>query len=482
MSADANTDTDVAAVPLCVDLDGTLTTVDTLQEALLRLLLTRPLRALAAIRQLREGRAQFKEAVARELIADATVLPYRPEVLAWLREEKAAGRRLVLVTGSNYRLAEAAAAHLDLFDELICSDATYNVSGDGKRARLVERFGERGFDYAGNDSVDLKVWPAARQAIVANAHPGVLREAQRIATVSRVFPRQPSLRAWFAALRPHQWIKNALVFAPLAAAHKLGDPALLAVASASFVAFSCAASSGYLVNDLLDVEADRRHPNKRRRPFAAGLLPVRRGLIAAGALLVPAFGIAALISLKLLALIVSYYALTLCYSLRLKRYALIDVMLLSGLYTMRILAGSAATDITPSIWLLAFSGFIFLSLGIVKRCSELGMMQRRGREHPHGRGYAPSDLPMLNSLAAASGYAAVTVLALYVDSIPAQMLYRYPRVLWLLCPLVLYWISRVLLLTHRGRMHDDPIVFAIKDRISIAIAAMVLVVATIAKG
>lgn len=480
MSADAAQN----AIPLCVDLDGTLTPVDTMLEAMLLHLKQQPVRALGTAATLLRGMAPFKARLAQRVRIEPALLPLDDELLAWLREQRASGRRLVLVTASAQAVADAVAAQLDLFDEVIASDAGNNLAGRAKRDALVARYGERGYDYCGNSRVDLPVWASARAAIVVNASRAVQAAAQAQGNVLRCFAgvaaTHDRLRDGLRALRLYQWVKNLLVFAPIAAAHRVADGTLWWPAIAAFIAFGCSASSGYIVNDLFDLDADRRHPRKRARPFAAGRISAESGLLVAALLLVPAVWLSLKAGLAVLATLLLYYIATLAYSLRLKRHALVDVMMLSALYTLRILAGSAATGIAPSPWLLAFSGFIFLSLGIVKRMSELRLMLNRGDDRPAGRGYETQDLPLLTGLGAAAGYSAVTVLALYANSQAARQLYRHPQWLWLLCPLVLYWISRVLLLTHRDRMHDDPLVHAIRDPVSLAVGVLALAVAALA--
>jgi 4-hydroxybenzoate polyprenyltransferase/phosphoserine phosphatase len=468
-------------VPLCVDLDGTLTPVDTLHESLLALLKKRPRALPALLRALPAGKAGFKNSVSALAPVDAALLPYNEELLSWLKTEKAAGRKLVLATASTAATAQAVARHLGLFDEIVASDTQRNLSGTAKRDVLVEKYGANGFDYAGNDHPDLAVWSAARSAVVVNATPTVRSAAETLGTVTRVIePAGGGPRAWLRAMRLYQWVKNVLVFLPLVLAHQLMNPALLLKTVLAFVAFGLCASSAYLFNDLLDLDADRRHPRKRRRPFASGALGAASGLRAALAFVLVAGAIACWVGPLFAGVLACYYLLTMSYSFYLKRIVLVDVMLLSGLYTMRILAGCAAALIAPSFWLLAFSTFVFLCLAIVKRYSEIDQAQRSGKADVAGRGYQPGDLQLLSSLGAAAGYAAVMVLALYINSEQSIQLYRHPHALWAICPMLLFWISRVLLLTHRGRMHDDPIVFAIKDRVSLIIALLVLAAAVVA--
>jgi 4-hydroxybenzoate polyprenyltransferase len=410
--------------------------------------------------------------VAQHAQFDAGHLPLDPQLLEWLRNERAAGRHIVLATAADRSIAAQVAERVGLFDEVIASDGVHNLSADLKRSALVERFGEYGFDYVGNDHVDEHVWRSARKAIVVGNLRQVKR-ARRIADVERVFTPAPAgPLVWIKAIRLHQWVKNGLIFLPALLAHRIFQPAVMLDSILAFVAFGLCASSVYLVNDLIDLPADRRHPRKRNRPFASGALSAKSGLFAAFLLLASAVLLALLVGPRFAGVLAGYYVLTWAYSLRLKRAALVDVMTLAGLYTVRIIAGAAATAIPLSFWLLGFSVFIFLSLGFVKRYTELNDARQAGKANSNGRGYDAEDLPLLMNLGVASGYCTVVVMALYINSGDSQALYRHNKPLWLICPLLLYWISRIWLLTTRGQMHDDPVVFALRDRISLVVLGM----------
>ncbi len=464
-----------APLPLCIDLDGTLTPVDTLHEGLLALAKSSPLSLLALPAQVARGKAAFKAFVVEHSTVDVDVLPIRADLLEWLQAEKAGGRHLVLVTASDRRTAEPVAQRLGLFDEVIASDGERNLAGEAKREALVQRFGEKGFDYAGNDTPDLRVWASAAHAVVVGDE-ALARKAGDLCPVDRRFANtRANAGTWIKALRLHQWVKNALIFLPALLAHEIGKPAILIDSLLAFLAFGLCASSVYVFNDLLDLSSDRRHPRKRNRPFAAGVLSAQSGVVAGGVLLLAAATVAIFIGPWFCAALAAYYVFTWAYSLRLKRVALIDVMMLAGLYTMRIIAGSAATLIWPSFWLLGFSVFMFLSLGIVKRFAELEDARQAGAGAAHGRGYGAEDLALLQSLGTSAGYSAIVVLALYINSAASGELYTHSKALWLLPPIMLFWISRVWLLTSRGHMHDDPIVFALRDRISLVLAALMAV-------
>ena len=451
-------------VPLCVDLDGTLLRTDTLLEAALVLLHRSLWRGLQLLAWLFRGRAGFKAEVARRVELDVQHLPVNAEFLDWLRAQKVQGRRLVLCTAANESVAAAVASHFGLFDEVLASDSRLNLSGHRKGERLAALYGVGGFDYAGNGLRDLAVWKFARAAIVVAPTLPLALRLRKVPRVARVFT-QPGcrLRSWLRAVRPHQWTKNVLVFVPALAGHVLLQPQVFLQCVLAFLAFGLVASGTYLINDLLDLTADRRHPTKRSRPFANGDLQITEGL--AGAVLLTGGGLllgySMLNGLFLLALC-GYMLATLWYSADLKRRAGADILCLAGLYTLRILAGSAATHVPPSFWLLAFSMFLFLSLAAAKRSTELSGLESRSARQAPGRGYVVSDLPLLLAFGVAAAYCSVLVLALYLFS-QAQAEYSRPQVLWLLCPVFLYWVSRVWLKTHRRQLHEDPVVFALTD-------------------
>lgn len=462
-----------ASIPLCVDLDGTLIRTDVLWESLILLLKRNPLYLLALPFWLLRGRAYMKKQIATRTELNAADLPYHEPFLEYLKAEHRQGRRLILATAADLRLAQNVARHIGLFSEVIASDGATNMRGKNKGNTLSERFGKKAFDYAGNSTVDLPVWEQSRAAIVVNANDHLAQRAGNLTTVARVFNEPASFfGALLKASRPHQWIKNVIIFVPLVTSHSLGDAALLGRALLAFVAFSLCASGVYMLNDLLDLGADRHHSTKKFRPFASGRLPLPVGLVLAPLLLASSAVIAAFASWNFLAMLGIYFALTTTYSWRVKKIPLLDVFFLAGLYTMRLIAGHAATGIDYSFWLLAFSMFIFLSLALVKRFTELHGLRRENRHDSKGRGYNSGDLEVVAMLGIASGFMAVLVMALYVNSEQVRILYHHPEVLLLMCPLLLYWISRIWLFAHRGWMHDDPVIFALKDRVSYLIGAL----------
>ena len=464
-------------VPLAVDLDGTLIRTDMMWESLARLLRAKPFTALAVPFWLLKGRAYLKQQLASHVQVDAASLPYHEEFLGWLRTEKQAGRKLVLATASDIKMAEPIARHLNLFDEVLASDGKTNLRDNAKLSALTKKFGERGFDYAGNSSVDLDVWKGSRQAIVVNASETLAAQAREKTALGKLFlDRNSTLQALLRCLRPHQWIKNLIVFVPVLTAHKVHDAAVLTKAAMAFAAFCICASAVYLLNDILDLDADRHHPTKRHRPFASGQLPLQFGLFGAPLLFAVAFAIAFSISLPFTAVLFGYCAMSTSYSWHFKQVVLLDVFFLAGLYTIRLIAGHVAGQIAWSAWLLVFSMFIFLSLALLKRFQELQVIRDQNHHAVKGRGYTAGDLELVTTLGLVSGFIAVLVLALYVNSEQVVKLYSHPTLLLLVCPLLLYWILRVWFLTHRGQMHDDPTAFAFRDWVSYAVGGLTLLV------
>jgi len=464
------------ARPLCVDLDGTLVKSDTLIDSLLLLARTHPLVALRTPFWVMRGKASFKDRVTSVVSLDVANLPYNRPLLAYLQEQHEEGRRLYLATGADGKIATRIAEHLGIFDGVLASDGHTNLTGHHKLANLRERF-QDGFDYVGNARPDLPLLAGATEAMVANpdlALKSRLKAANLV--VARSFEdRRPLTRAIAKAIRPHQWAKNVLLLVPLLLSHNLGLRLVVQVALA-FVCFSLTASATYLVNDLLDIEADRRHPKKRTRPFAAGDLPAATGIGLAFVFLAVALTGAWFLPVEFLALLLVYLAMNLSYSLYLKRIALVDVLLLSGLYAIRLLAGGAAVHVVISPWLAGFSIFLFLSLAMVKRFSELQNVRARGHVPSSARGYLLVDLEQLRSFGTASAYASVVVFSLYISGHDVAALYSHPARMWLITPFMILWLSRVWLLAGRGELDEDPVLFALTDRMSLLIGLCVLII------
>ncbi len=449
-------------LPLVVDLDGTLIKSDLLIEAIFKRIGTDPAAVFGLLLALRRGKAQFKDVLAQMVDLDAAGLPYDEMVLGLVREARDAGRPVYLASASNAKFVSAVAAHIDSFDGWFASDAATNLSGRAKAERLVETFGERGFDYIGNDEADLPVWAAAARRIGVRT-PLQLRRKLAALGVEVIDTPKVTWKQWLQLIRVHQYAKNALVLVPLFTAHKF-DLESLFQSTLAAIAFSLCASSVYIFNDLVDLSADRQHPTKKNRPLAAGAIPILRGVVAMPLLWLASIGLAACVSWPFLGVLLLYFALTNAYTCWLKTKMLVDVVALSLLYSLRIVGGAAAIDVPVSEWLIAFSLFIFTSLALIKRYIELATRLDKGLPDPSNRNYRLDDMQIVAMLAAAAGFNAVTVFALYISSDTVHSFYRHPQLLWLVCPVLMYWISRVLLMAHRRLVHDDPIVFALKDR------------------
>ena len=471
--------------PLVVDLDGTLIKTDILFETASEFVTTHPFQSFKLLGWLQESKSLLKEKLAQLSRLEVAELPYNRVLVAWLHQQRELGRRIILATATHRIIADRVAAHLKIFDEVISTDRTTNLKAGFKRDALVERFGERGFDYVGNDCPDLPVWKSANRAYLVSSSPSFIAQVKKIGNLEEVFESErPAVKkAVFKALRPHQWVKNLLLFIPLLAAHRVGDFSSVINVLIAFLVFGLTASSVYLLNDISDVLDDRHHHRKRNRPFAAGNLSLLLGWCLWPIILASAFGLAALLlPPAFVGVLAAYFALTMAYSLRLKQSAILDVLTLAGLYTIRIVAGAAAISVQLSFWLISFSVFIFLSLAFIKRFSELKTARSIGHEgNIRGRGYVHQDLELVSSMGSSAGYLSVLVLALYIQDVHTAEMYSAPQLIWLACPILLYWISRAWLIAHRGQMHDDPIVFAIKDRVSWVVATCFLGVFVLAR-
>lgn len=451
---------------LVVDLDGTLLRSDMLFESFWSAFGRDWRSPFLSIAALTGGRASLKRHLASASAIEAKTLPYDTQVITFIEAYRQSGGRTALVTASDHGYAKAIADHLGIFDEVHGSDGKLNLKGDQKGQFLEERFGLKGFSYMGDALADLPVWKRAAKAVTVNAPAALRREAERVCdTVEHLATNTKSVKPYIKAMRPHQWMKNVLVFLPMLAAHQLDAPTLL-LSLLAFACFSVVASSVYVLNDLLDLAADRAHPRKKKRPFASGSIPIAHGTWMAILLLITGSLLAVSISIEFLLTMVAYYLLTSAYSLNLKRRIVIDICVLAGLYTMRIIAGAVVTGLPLSVWLLAFSIFFFLSLAAVKRQAELIDSAERGKLNVSGRGYHVNDLPIISMIAIGAGYVSILVMMLYVNSPAVIELYALPEALWGVCAVLLYWITRTVMVAHRGSMHDDPVIYAAKDRIS----------------
>ena len=462
---------------IAVDLAGTLTLTDTLHESVLTLVRSKPYLLLFLPFWLFKGIAHLKQKVAEHSELDVTTLPYNQPLIDWLQAEKQRGKKIVLSTAANEKIAKQVVRNFNFFDEFIASDSTTNLKSARKREALQKRYGVKGYDYAGNSNDDLEVWAGASNAIVVNASETVVSKASTLTSISQIFrSERAGFAIWFKALRVHQWLKNLLLFVPLLAAHQIGNAQSLGLLIIAFLSFSLCASSVYITNDLLDLESDRIHPRKRFRPFASAKLSVLHGVIAAPLLIAASFLLGAVVGLDFLIVLLVYLLMSVTYSFNLKRLVLVDCLTLATLYTMRIIAGAATVSVSLSFWLLAFSIFIFLSLAFVKRYAELLVQSSEGKNSAHGRGYLVTDAPLLQALGVSSGYISTLVIALYLRSENVMSLYAQPLAIWLLIPILLFWVSWVWLKSSRGEMRDDPVVFAAKDKTSLSVAAITALV------
>jgi 4-hydroxybenzoate polyprenyltransferase/phosphoserine phosphatase len=464
--------------PLCVDLDGTLVKSDTLVDSLLILLRRRPMLFVRALLRIGRGKAAVKEFVTRAVVLDVGGLPYNREVLRYLEEERGQGRPLYLVTGADLHLAARVAEHLRIFTGVLASNGGTNLTGVRKLAGLRAHFGPVAYDYIGNDTQDLPLLAESSRPMVANpSHRLRLRmRARGIQPVRQFEERKGLFASIFKVIRPHQWTKNLLMFLPMLLAHRVQFRSVLSALFA-FACFCLTASATYMINDLLDIEVDRRHPQKRLRPFASGDLPAVTGFLLIAVFLVPGFAGAELLPARFMVWLAIYVVMTLAYSLWLKRVALADVLMLSGLYLTRIEAGGAATRTLLSNWMVGFSIFLFLALAFVKRFAELENLRLRSIAPRNDRGYHIADLEQLRAFGTSSSYAAVVIFAIYINGRDVMALYHHPSVLWLIVPLQILWLSRVWLFASRGELDEDPVIFALTDRLSLLIGAAVAAVA-----
>ena len=464
-------------IPLCVDLDGTLILTDSLHEQALLLLRENPLGFFSALIRLPRGIPAFKQHLAKQVDLPLGSLPYNEKFISYLRSEADKGRRLLLVTAADRSIADRIAEHLGLFETTLATDGEQNLKAYAKVTAIRQYTGCRAFDYAGDSSADVPVWKESSSAILVNTSTTLEKKMRNDndIRISHAFPAKPSgVRTILRAVRAHQWVKNLLVLAPLFLSHQLTDLPKLRISLMAMFVLCMAASATYIINDLLDISSDRSHPRKRTRPFASGDLSIRVGVILASILLVSAIGFGLWLPATAQLFVLGYFVSSSLYTVYLKRMLILDIVTLAGLYTLRILYGGAAANIEISPWTLAFSLFLFISLAVCKRLTEL--RDRAAAEELEtkgtvpGRAYLLQDMNVLTALGCASGFVAIQVLTLYLQSPDVIALYRRPALLWLLVPALAYWIGRIMVLAHRGQIHDDPIVFTAYDKVSWAVA------------
>lgn len=452
---------------ICVDLDGTLVATDTLWESLLQVLLRRPLAIVPVCLALLGGKARFKAAIAGYAVPNVKCLPYRQELLDYLKYQKAAGRRLVLATAAHESIANAVAEHLGLFDEVVATSEGRNLRGRSKGELLAERYGKGGFCYAGDCAADLEVWSLSGSAIPVCVPRGVAGRISAPVEISVAASSKGGLATLLRALRVHQWVKNLLVFVPLFTSRDMMNVAAAGKLVLATFALSLVASAQYLLNDLVDLDSDRLHFKKKTRPFASGDLPIAAGtilvplLLAGGAIAGYAAGAA---GAELL--LAGYFLSSLLYSSVLKTKPLVDVFTLAGLYTFRIVIGGFISGHQVTAWLLNFSFLCFLSLGFLKRYIELARGERDKTQRVGRRGYYPADALILCVMGVGSSFSATVVLALYVYSQSANLLYARPLALWGIVPICLLMQCRLWLSASRGYIEEDPVRYVLSDRVT----------------
>lgn len=462
--------------PLVVDLDGTLVRSDLLVESIFGHIVANPVRVFGLFWAFARGKAALKSEIALETQIDVGQLPYDNDVLMLIRSARAIGRPVFLASASNEHYVRAIADHLQLFDGWFGSSATENLSSSAKARRLVEAFGEKGFDYVGNSRADLSVWAMSGRCIAVHLHASVKRDLLRLDPSAFVINvPKGRLGAWIKLLRVHQWAKNLLVLVPLLTAQRF-DTLSFGRSISATLAFSLAASAIYILNDLADLDTDRKHPSKRRRPLAAGTVPILSALAVVPLLLAAAVLAAFLIAPWFAVVLLAYLVLTTGYTFALKRRMMVDIVTLASLYTIRVIGGATAISVPISEWLLGFAMFFFTALALIKRYVELSMCLDRDLPDPKNRNYRKADISIVGALAAAAGFNAVTIFALYVSSDTVQRLYRHPIALWLVCPILMYWLGRAIVMAQRRLIDDDPIIFALKDWNSLLAFALILTI------
>ncbi|HXR84341.1 MAG TPA: UbiA family prenyltransferase [Hanamia sp.] len=450
-------------IPLVVDLDGTLIKTDLLHEGVIMLLRKNLLYIFPCLLWMLKGKVYFKNRIFNKVHLHYELLPNNEELLNFLQTESSSGRKIILATASLMSNAQEISKVYPIFDEVYGTEKI-NLKGANKLKILIDEFGESNFDYIGNSHSDLKIIASSRYSYLVNPSKSLERKTRKISELKYVWKvGKIHLKDYVKAIRGYQWLKNLLIFVPLFTSHSFYSPDLIFQAIAAFFAFSFTASAGYVINDLLDLNSDRSHPRKRFRPFASGKLSISSGIILALVILTVGLTIASQLNVWFFTILLGYFLVSISYSLFLKRIALYDVFILAFFYSTRIIAGGQATQIPISFWLITFSTFMFLSLAFVKRCSELMKTDGKNGLHERGREYTKEDLNLLQIMGIVSGFLSVVVFSLYINSPEVRILYSRPKILWTVGFLLLFWICRIWMITNRGKMTDDPIVFTIKD-------------------
>ncbi len=465
---------------LYIDLDGTLIHTDTLWESALlhwKLTIFAP---LLWIFWLRKGKSYLKHNIAENAIPDASVLPYNNEVISVINNHKSNGGLVYLATAANHKVAQTIADYLGIFDGVLASSPHHNLSRHNKADELL-RHAHGEFDYIGNSSDDIPVWEKSGRIALVGKKSLIPSSHSHIPIIFHADNSVSSFHAIIKALRVYQWVKNLLLFLPLILAHRFGDIPLFIQGVIAFFCFSFCASSIYILNDLLDIENDRHHIRKKNRPFAAGILSIPLGLVLIPLLLATAFFSALhYLPIGFVFALLCYLIVTVSYSFGLKKTPVLDVIILAGLYTFRVLSGGIGLNIRISPWLLMLSIFLFLSLAFVKRYAEIISMEKKEQHQAKGRGYRTEDKPILGMTGVASGIVSVLVFVQYLRSNEVVHLYHNSHLLWLVPPLFLYWIAHVWFIANRNQMHDDPIIFAAKDKTSYLVFGIISIIILLA--
>lgn len=464
-------------LPLFVDLDGTLIKSDVSYESSLALIKKNPLYIFCIFFWLLKGRPHLKSKISEIVELDAKHVPYNVEFVKFLHSEKELGRKIILASASDKKFVEHMAKESHLFADVIATDNGENLSGKNKAVAILDYCKRNNlpaeYAYAGNSPVDIAVWKEAKESILVTDDKLFAKSVSKVISFSNTFIYGGQIKAILKGIRIHQWSKNVLLFIPIVMAHRLLDTEALERVVYAFFAFSFAASAIYLVNDLLDIEADRAHRTKKHRPLASGTMQIRTALLLIPLLL----GLSLLISLNLptnfgLCMLLYLFS-TSAYSFYLKRVPVLDIIVLAMLYVLRLFAGSMSSGVFISQWMLSFSLFAFTSLACLKRFSELSLVKSEDSKKTLGRGYQVSDIEPISQFGTASAYLAVFVLVFYINSKEVLGLYRHPEVMWLICPIILYWTTRIWIYAYRGLVHDDPVVFALRDKVSYLVGAIV---------
>ncbi len=451
-------------VPLFVDLDGTLLKTDIMFEAMLLLLKKNILYCLSILLWLAKGRAHLKYQLSNRVDIPVATLPLNTEFLEYLQTQKKKNRKLILISASSQKAVDQIKSHMKIFDAAFGSDANVNLKGKTKLEKIKMLTDGKSFAYAGNSRVDAVIWNEASQAIIVNCEVKATN-SKKFENALRFDPPEPALGQLLRSVRPHQWLKNLLVFIPLILSHQLSDTGLISVLFVTFISFSLCASSVYLMNDLFDLEHDRNHLSKFNRPFASGNLSIVTGLIAGPCLFTLGAITAFYLPFNFLIVFFAYGLINFAYSFYLKKIFMLDVVVLAFLYTLRIIAGAESIELQPTFWLLGFSFSLFLGLAMVKRVAELFNVISAGNKKIEGRAYSKDHMSFLSITGVLSTAIAVAIFAFYITDPKTTELYSAPLFLWAIFPLLSYLLFRIWKNALKGEMSEDPVLFALTDQV-----------------